>query len=429
MSIERDRFNEIEEELLKEAMEDNSLWPYGRGGVYAPMMRKASTMIEGHFSVNGRQAYMVPTASGTSSIQVALGGLQIPAGSEVIVTPITDPGTVTPIIFHNAIPVFADVSPTSGLVTPKTVEAVLTSRTKAVIAVHLTGSPVDVPGIVKMLAGLGRTDVKIIEDVAQGLGASLDKVPLGMLGDAGCFSLNSHKHISVGEGGFVVLQNETDYHRSHNFSDKHRDRFNGSKIGGEHGQYEGPGHSLRMSELQGAMLVGQIPKLERIAEARNVFGKTLDACLSATTNFTPQEHLNDAFPTFFGYMFTTRNEYDLDEKSDVIDKVKSKLAHLGISMGGSYNYQDIPIYQYPLFQNRNFSANTENIWPAELLAATLYPEEISLGHYDYKKMSCANAESYLRRAFWVRLHEGYTPAHAEEIANTIIQVFQDKGVS
>ena len=141
----------------------------------------------------------------TSSIQVALGGLQVPAGSEVIVTPITDPGTVTPILFHNAIPVFADVSATSGLITADTVKDVLTPRTSAVIAVHLTGSPVDVPDIRQMLNDACRNDVKIIEDVAQGLGASLNGVPLGMLGDAGCFSLNSHKHISVGEGGFVLL--------------------------------------------------------------------------------------------------------------------------------------------------------------------------------------------------------------------------------
>ena len=427
MSVQRDRFDETEERLLKDALSTNNLWPY-RGSEFAPYMKQAASMVEKHFSTSDRDAFMVPTSSGTSSIQVALGGLKIPPGSEVIVSPLTDPGSVTPILFHNTIPVFADVSPTSGLVTPDTVAAALTRRTSAVIAVHLTGSPVDVPGIRQRLEDLGRGDVKIIEDVAQGLGATLNNVPLGMMGDAGCFSLNSHKHITVGEGGFVLLHNEDDFYRSHNFSDKHRDRLGGGGKKPEHGRYQGPGQSLRMSELQGAMLEAQLPKLMEFAAARTAFGLTLGKRLAELSDIVPQEHLKGAVPTFFGLMFRTQNAVELNRKSVAIDEIESRLEHLGTSIGGSYTADDEPIYKYPLFQNRAFSTSHDGLWPAELVAAH-YHNDIQLGHYDYTKVSCPQAENYLKRAFWVRVHEKYTTDHAVQIADTIVDVFDDLGLA
>ena len=428
MSLGRDRFDDDEKKELSKAFESNSLWPYSGKG-FAPFMKQATDGLSNHFSTADRKAYVIPTASGTSSIQVALGGLKVPAGSEVIVTPITDPGTVTPIIFHNAIPVFADVDPASGLITPDSVEAVLTRRTSAVIAVHLTGSPVDVPGIRKRLDDLGRTSVKIIEDVAQGLGATLNGTPLGMMGDAGCFSLNSHKHISVGEGGFVLVSDKDDYFRCHNFSDKHRDRLDGGSVNSEHKQYVGPGHSLRMSELQGAMLVAQLPKLAGFAASRTAFGLALDARLTAKSNLVPQRHLPGAVPTFFGYMFSTSNEIDVAKKDAAIELVDDRIGAIESSIGGAYTHDDDPIYKYPLFLCRNFSENEQGIWPAELVAEKLYPNEITPGYYDYTNVSCTNAESYLRRSFWVRLHEKHTPAHAEQIADTIVEVFADLGIS
>jgi perosamine synthetase len=425
MSITRTRFGTEEATAIADALATQDLWPY-LGSGFATRMAKAQQMVEQRFSTPSRTARMIPTSSGTASIEVALGGLAIPAGSEVIVSPMTDPGSVTPIIFHNAIPVFADLSPTSGLITPDSVASVLTPRTSAVIAVHLTGSPVDVPGLRQRLDDLGRNDVKIIEDVAQGLGATLDGVPLGMLGDAGCFSLNSQKHISVGEGGFVLVSDEDDFHRCLNFSDKHRNRHGAA--GAEHQIYQGPGHSMRMSEMQGAMLVAQLPKLDAFAQARTAFGTTLDARLAATTGLVHQDHLPDAVPTFFGYLFSTRDVPGDTRKRDVIGEVRNRIRDIS-TIGGAYTSGDLPIYRYPLFQNRNFSVNAEGLWPAELLAAALYPGEIQPGHYDYTQISLPEAESFLARGFWVRLTEAHTPDHAEEIADAIIDVFGAHGLT
>lgn len=422
--MDRTRFGDAEKAQLAEALDSQDLWPYQSGG-FRTKMRQADEMVRARYSTDERPVWMIPTSSGTSSIHVALGGLQIAAGSEVILPPITDPGTVTPILFNNNIPVFADVDPASSLITPDSVEAVLTPRTSAVIAVHLTGSPADVPGIRQKLEGLGRQDVKIIEDVAQGLGATLDGVRLGTMGDAGCFSLNSQKHISVGEGGFVLVSDEDDFFRCHNYSDKHRNRFGSNKP--EHDRYEGPGHSLRMSELHGAMLIAQLPKLDGFAAARNAFGMAADDALSQA-GFVPQAHLPGAFPTFFGYMFATQNEHDRQTRLNAAREVSQRIRHLGSSMGLSYNHEDLPIYQYPLFLKRNFFPNAQNLWPAEVVAAQMH-EEIEIGHYDYSAVSCPEAESHLKRSFWLRLDETHTPENGKEIAETIIDVFNAQGLS
>ena len=406
----------------------DALWPYSTAQNvrdFNEVMKRASQKVEAHFGIQNR---IVPTSSGTAAIEVALGGLQIPAGSEVIVTPITDPGSVTPILFHNAIPVFADVDPDSGLITPDTVAAVLTSRTSAIIAVHLTGSPVDVPGIRKMLAAKGRPDVKIIEDVAQGLGATLGGVPLGMLGDVGCFSLNAQKHITVGEGGFVLAHNEDDFLRCHNLSDKHRNRFGYQGPNTEHERYEGAGHSMRMSTLQGAMLLAQWDDLPGIVLARRLFGAALGAQLQATSNLVPQNHLADADPAFFGFMFRTAEPVGRKQKSDLSNEVRARPGMSKFAIKAAYTDNDRPIYAYPLFQKRSFPGKYQDIWAAELLADLRDPMG---GHkrYDYTKVSCPNTEYYLQRTFWLDVKQDYTPADAGTIADAIVDVFVNAGVA
>jgi len=415
---------------LAEAIKDQNLWAYGTKD-FRGQLAQGIDALKKHFKDSGGgDLFVTPTASGTSSIQVALGGLQIPAGSEVIVTPITDPGTVTPIIFHNSIPVFADVSRASGQITPETVEAAVNHRTSAVIVVHLTGSPADVPGIRKRLDDLGYSHVKIIEDVAQGLGATLDGKPLGTLGDVGCFSLNPQKHITAGEGGFVLVRNETDFLRCLNFADKHRNRFKSDDE--QHKRYRGPGHSFRMSQLQGAMLVAQVPRLASIADRRHAFGTALDAEFAAqTTHITPQSHLDKSKPTFFGYMFTIEREMAYDDKKKLTAEINANLSDLKIKLGdSSYTHRDLPIYQYKLFQDRNFSHNGR-LWPAEVFAALIHKDVVlnrDNEFYDYTTVNCPEAVSYLKRSYWLRGRETHSPTIAGEVVKRIVQGFQDAKV-
>ncbi|MEP4247364.1 DegT/DnrJ/EryC1/StrS family aminotransferase [Tateyamaria sp.] len=425
----RERFGSEERSLLGEALEAQDLWPYVYGNDRRHFIGDAEDALRAYFGAKTDEdpPFVVPTCSGTSSIQVALGGLRIPAGSEVILPPITDIGTVMPIIFQNAIPVFADVDPTSGLLTPETVEAAITERTSAVLVVHLSGTPADVPKIMQVCEPKG---IKVIEDVAQGLGASLDGIPLGTLGHAGCFSLNSQKHITAGEGGFVLTNDKDDYFRCHNFSDKHRNRFRSPSP--EHAIYNGVGLSLRMSELQGAMILAQLPKLDGIASTRNEFGTTLDDMLKDLPGVVPQSHSMGAYPTFFFHMFSLDFDIDRDTKRAIISSVNNQVgAELDIRFGGSYSYGNVPIYKYPVFENKNFfdldATGSSQVWPAELVARMIDPK-LTANHYDYRKVSCPNAETYLQRSFSTWNDERHGNKEAMIVAKAIEKALGDSGL-
>src|SRR5439155_23388633 len=122
-----------------------------------------------------------------------------------ITAPITDLGTLIPILFQGAIPVFADLEPTTYTLSPKSVEAAVTPQTKAVLAVHLGGNACDLDALGAIC---DRHGLALIEDCAQALGCEYGGRPIGAIGRVGCFSLNEYKHISCGDGGIVITDDE-----------------------------------------------------------------------------------------------------------------------------------------------------------------------------------------------------------------------------
>ena len=434
-----DRFDDIELKLIEEALDSNDLWPYVYGSdPRRHFIHEATERLRAYFKrpQSSELPFVIPTSSGTASIHVALGGLQIPAGSEVLLSPITDIGTVTPIIAQNLIPVFADVGSDTGNINVETIKAKifdsknnLNKKISAVIVVHLTGSPVDMEPIMKLCKPLG---IKVIEDTAQGLGALHKNQRLGTFGDAGCFSLNSQKHITTGEGGFVIVHEEDEFYRCHNFSDKHRDRFRRirkGQEGDEHSKYMGLGMTYRMSELNGAMLLGQLDKLEEIASRRHLFCRKLDEYLGLETEVIPQQHIADSRPSFFFYMFRINQSLGLKtQKSSIIQDLNNVLRGK-FSLSGFGGYEK-PLYHYGMFQNKSFFdgriENSNPIWPAELAARISYNDP---GYsVDYQSVSLQNAENYYNRSFCLRIDERYEEKDAKGISEAILTVLKNYGV-
>ncbi|HEY8591259.1 MAG TPA: aminotransferase class I/II-fold pyridoxal phosphate-dependent enzyme [Sphingomicrobium sp.] len=143
----------------------------------------------------------IALANGSVALDLALRAFGIGPGDEVIVSPRSFVASVSCVRLAGATPVFADVDPDSGNITPQSVAAVLTDRTRAVIPVHLAGWPADVPGIVDAVAG---RDIKVIEDCAQAHGAEIGGTSVGNFGDAAAWSFCQDKIISTaGEGGLL----------------------------------------------------------------------------------------------------------------------------------------------------------------------------------------------------------------------------------
>jgi len=201
--------------------------------------------------------YAVAVNSGTSALLVALLGLGVGPGDEVIVPGYTFIASMSAVVFSRAVPVLAEIDETLNL-DPQDVRLRITPRTRAIMAVHMLGNPARLDELAAIAAEKG---LFLIEDCAQAFGASYKGRPVGSIGDVGAFSFNVHKTITAGDGGMVVTRDEAAFERYFGIHDQgHRPLRHGVEIG----RRPFLGLDFRMTELQAAVLLAQIRKLEFI---------------------------------------------------------------------------------------------------------------------------------------------------------------------
>jgi perosamine synthetase len=198
-------------------------------------------------------------SSGTAAVHAAIAALDPEPGEEIVTSPITDMGALAPILYQGAIPVFADVDPRTANVTAGTIEDRLSDRTRAILVTHLFGNPCEMAEIMSLAEHHG---IPVIEDCAQAYLATTGGRTVGTFGAAACFSLQQGKHITAGEGGIVVTDDEDLARRARLFIDKAWGYGDPS-----------PDHyflalNYRMSELQGAVALAQVGRLESLVEHR-----------------------------------------------------------------------------------------------------------------------------------------------------------------
>ena len=221
-------------------------------------------------------------ASGTAAVHLAVAALDPEPGDEIVTSPITDMGALTPILYQGAIPVFADVDPGSCNLTAETIEARLSPRTRAIIVTHLFGNPCDMNPILELAA---RKGLPVIEDCAQSFGAAYAGRNTGTLGTLGTFSLQQGKHITTGEGGIVVTNDDALARRVYLLINK------AWGYGDPKPDHYFIALNYRMSELQGAVAVAQLPKLHGVVDSRIAMAERLTQqlqCLAGIT--TPKSH-------------------------------------------------------------------------------------------------------------------------------------------
>jgi dTDP-4-amino-4,6-dideoxygalactose transaminase len=198
------------------------------------------------------------------ALDLALKGLGVGAGDEVVVTPRTFLASATAVINAGAIPVFADVDPDTQNISPETVAAVITSKTRAVVCVHLAGWPCDMDG---MMALADQRGFFVIEDCAQAHGASYKGKPVGGLGHVGCWSFCQDKVMSTGgEGGMVTVNDRDLWSRMWSFKDHGKSWeavYERDHPPGFRWLHESVGTNWRLTEMQSA--IGRI-QLQRMPE-------------------------------------------------------------------------------------------------------------------------------------------------------------------
>jgi perosamine synthetase len=187
--------------------------------------------------------HVVACASGSAAVHVALAGLDLEPGDEVVTTSITDMGALSPILYQGAIPVFADVDP----------------DTSAIVATHLFGNPCQMDEILALAAARG---IPVIEDAAQAYHAQSKGRPVGTMGAIGCFSSQQGKHITSGEGGFVVTADAALARRMRVFVNK------AWPYGEPNPDHEFLALNYRITELQSAVLFAALNKLDANVKVR-----------------------------------------------------------------------------------------------------------------------------------------------------------------
>jgi dTDP-4-amino-4,6-dideoxygalactose transaminase len=228
---------------------------------YGPKPPHMVDDLERDFSRFIGARYALATATGSGAYFCAAAALGIGQGDEVIIPAYGWISDYNAVAFMGATPVFADIDESLNL-NPESFEKKITPRTKAVIVIHYQGGASRLDEIVALARARG---VMVIEDVAQSCGGSFDGRKLGTWGDIACFSLQAHKMITTGDGGFLTTDNQELYERAVRFHDLGllRDRFVKN--------LESPvktaplcGLQWRMSELSGAVGLAQLRKLPRI---------------------------------------------------------------------------------------------------------------------------------------------------------------------
>lgn len=215
--------------------------------------------LEQRFAAELGVQHALACSSGTAAIHLAIAALDPNPGDEIITSPITDMGAITPILYQGAIPVFADVDPRTLNVTALTVALAMSPRTKAIVVTHLFGNPCEMAEIMALANSRG---IPVIEDCAQAFLAEYRGRRVGTIGRIGCFSLQQGKHITTGEGGLVVTDDAALARRM----------FLGINKAWGYGD-PNPDHyfialNYRMTELQGAVAVAQLAKLGGIVRRR-----------------------------------------------------------------------------------------------------------------------------------------------------------------
>ena len=198
-------------------------------------------------------------SSGTAALSIALASCGVGAGEEVIVPPFTFVATFEAVLNAGAVPVFAEIDETLCL-DPGAIEAALTPRTKAVMAVHMCGA---MARIDEIKAVCDRKGLLLVEDSCQSVGASYQGKALGTFGQMGCYSFDPVKTITCGEGGAVVTDDPGRYALAHAYADHGHDH-----VGSDRGAEGHPiiGYNHRISELNAAVGLAQLRKLDAILE-------------------------------------------------------------------------------------------------------------------------------------------------------------------
>ncbi len=301
--------------------------------------------LEGKSAKLFQSQYAITVNSWTSGLVAAVGAIGIEPGDEIITTPYTMSATATSILHWNALPVFVDIDPRTYNIDVTKIEASITQRTRAILAVDIYGQPADMDEI-KILAR--KYGLKVITDSAQSPGAKYKGKYAGTLSDIGGYSFNFHKHIHSGEGG-ICFTDDPDLALNLQLIRNHAEVVVATK--GHNNYVNMLGHNFRMGELEASILTPQIGMLEIIVQRRNQLANLLNLHLSRNSGLELPIVAPDRTHAFYTYaMKIPRQEDSGVKRSEVAEALRCE----GVPVAEGYqNIHLLPLYQKKIAYGSN----------------------------------------------------------------------------
>jgi dTDP-4-amino-4,6-dideoxygalactose transaminase len=355
--------------------------------------------LEARFAATLGVNHAYACSSGSAAIHTAIAALDPNPGDEIITSPITDMGALAPILYQGAIPVFADVDPSTCNVTRESVAERISPRTKAIIVTHLFGNPCDVDGIAALANSAG---IPVIEDCAQAFLACTNGRYVGTIGRIGCFSLQQGKHITTGEGGLIVTDDKALARRMYLFINK------AWGYGDPNPDHYFLALNYRMSELCGSVACAQLSKLEAVVRRRRELAESLSEMLRGVVGIETPKVLRGAVHSYWKYCVRLGEPLS----ADAVVQVARTLKEHGIVSAPRYIQK--PAFMCEVFQRRRTFGNSE--YPFTLAR----PEAV-----DYRLERYPGAAAGLERLLVIPWNDRYSERDVEYIGESLISAVRE----
>lgn len=348
------RISKIEKKYVLQCLNDQ--FRTSKGSYFTALVEKK---IKDLYNVK----HAISHSNGTATLHNAINSLGIDKDDEIIVPPLTMSSTAISVLMNNSIPVFADVDMDTFNISPNSILNAITPKTKAIMAVSLYGLSPDYDEILKIC---NKYNLFLIEDNAESFLSEYKGKLIGSFGNFSSFSFQSSKHLTCGEGGMLITNDDDLADRARRFSSlgyqglKESSKITKSDIQNpSYDRHVSLGFNYRMSEIQSSILLGQIERSRKLVDRRievaNLFMEAIDNCEFLKCQYVPDGYKN----TWWTFSMILKTDSDIDWY---------RFREIFLNYGGDEYYAAWKLsYKEPLFLNMNdnriWQKYNENICP------------------------------------------------------------------
>lgn len=337
----------------------STLLPYGRQQVDEADIKAVTEVLRGDWLTTGPAVakfennfaqkvgagHAVAVNSGTAALHTAMYALNIQPGDEVIVPAMTFAASANCIVYQGGTPVFADVEPDTLLLDAADVEAKITPRTRAIVAVDYAGQPCDYD---VLRATANKHHLALVDDAAHALGGSYKERPVGTLANLNTFSLHPVKHITTGEGGVITTQSaelaqKMRHFRNHGITSDHRQR---TEQGGWFYEMVDLGYNYRIPDINCALGQNQLTKLNGWVARRREIAAHYDRAFANVSAVTPLTIRPGRQSAWHIYPILLQLDQLRADRGQIFSALRAE--NIGV------NVHYIPVYWHPYYTDKGY---------------------------------------------------------------------------